>query len=216
MRAMPDVQRDAPDPHAISDVAALRAIYKAPLDGAIKKVMAALDRHCRAYIARSPFCVLATSDTKGNLDASPRGGPPGFLKIKDERTVMLPDWPGNNRLDGLENVIANPHVGLLLFVPGMNEMLRINGRARVTTDPGLMPLFLTDGKLPISIVMIEIDQVYLHCARALQRSALWDVSRQINRTTDFPTMGQMLADQIAGYDGAATDRMIEANKDKLY
>ena len=79
-----------------------------------------------------------------------------------------------------------------------------------------MPLFLTDGKLPISIVMIEIDQVYLHCARALQRSALWDVSRQINRTTDFPTMGQMLADQIAGYDGAATDRMIEANKDKLY
>ncbi len=211
---MPDDNRA--DPHLIADLTSLRAVYKTPFEGAVKKVMAALDQHCRAYIERSPFCVLATSDAKGNLDASPKGGPPGFIKIKNDRTVMLPDWPGNNRLDGLENIIANPRVGLLSFMPGMNEMLRLNGRASITTDPALKPLFVTDGKLPISVIVIQIDQVYLHCARALQRSALWDARAQVDRANAFPTMGKMLADQIAGYDGDATDRMIEQHKNDLY
>jgi PPOX class probable FMN-dependent enzyme len=204
-----------PDPHAVTDLAALRGIYKLPGEGAVKKVLPALDKHCRAYIERSPFWVLATSDAQGNLDASPKGGPPGFVKIKDDRTIMLPDWPGNNRLDGLENIVANPRVGLLSFVPGMNEMLRLNGRAVISVDPALKPLFTTDGKLPISVIVVSIDQVYLHCARALARSALWDANRHIDRAT-LPSMGQMLADQIAGYDGAATDRMIEKHKNDLY
>jgi len=204
------------DPHFIADLAALRAVYKTPFEGAVKKVLPALDIHCRAYIEKSPFWVLATADAHGNLDASPKGGPPGFVKIKDAHTVLLPDWPGNNRLDGLENIIANPHVGLLSFLPGMNEMLRLNGRAVISTDPALKPQFLTDGKLPISVIVVSVDQVYLHCARALQRSRLWDADRGIDRASAFPTMGQMLADQIAGYDGAATDRMIEQHKDSLY
>jgi len=211
---MPDAA--SPDPHALRTHAALRAVYKMPFEGAVKKVLPALDRHARAYIEKSPFCVLATSDAAGHLDASPKGGPPGFVKVTDGGTVMIPDWPGNNRLDGLENIIANPHVGVLLFVPGMNEMLRLNGRARITTDPALKPVFETAGKLPIAVIVIAVEQVYLHCARALDRSALWDASRHINRKTDFPTMGQMLADQIAGYDGQATDRMIEAHKNDLY
>ncbi|MSO98772.1 MAG: pyridoxamine 5'-phosphate oxidase family protein [Rhodospirillaceae bacterium] len=211
---MPDDIR--PDPHAILDRAGLRSIYKQPGDGAVRKVLTRLDVHCRAYIEKCQFLVLATSDAQGKLDASPKGGPAGFAKARDDKTIMLPDWPGNNRLDGLENIITNPHVGVLLFVPGMNEMLRLNGRAHITTDPALKPMFKTDGKLPISIIVIEIDQVYLHCARALQRSALWDVSRHIDRAKDFPTMGKMLADQIAGYDGVATDQMIEKHKNELY
>jgi uncharacterized protein len=204
------------DPHQILDRKALRAIYKEPMGGAVKKVLSRLDHHCRAYIAQSPFCVLATADVAGNLDASPKGGPVGCIKVKDDHTVLLPDWPGNNRLDGLENILGNPHVGLLLFVPGMNEMLRLNGRATITIDPTLKHVFETDGKQPLSIIVIRIDQVFLHCARALQRSALWDASRHVDRAKDFPTMGQMLADQIAGYDGAATDAMIEKHKGDLY
>jgi len=210
---MPDDVRT--DPHIIATREALRAVYKPAMDGAIKKVLTRLDTHCRQYIERSPFCVLATSDADGNLDASPKGGPAGFVTVADDRTVMLPDWPGNNRLDGLENLIDNPKVGLLFFLPGMNEMLRLNGRARISVDPALKAKFETDGHLPISVVVVEIDQVYLHCSRALQRSALWNPARHIDRAA-FPSMGRMLADQVAGYDAVATDKIIEANKDNLY
>ncbi|MCB2108098.1 MAG: pyridoxamine 5'-phosphate oxidase family protein [Rhodobacteraceae bacterium] len=202
--------------HLISDRATLRAVYKPPGDGAVRKVLPRLDVHCRAFIARSPFCVLATSDTDGNLDASPKGGPSGFVDVADDATVMMPDWPGNNRLDGLENILDNPHVGLLFFVPGMNEMLRLNGRARISVDPAHKSRFATSGKLPVSVIVVTIDQVYLHCARALQRAELWNPANYIDRKRDFPSMGTMLADQVAGYDGAATDRLIEANKHDLY
>jgi hypothetical protein len=211
---MPDSERL--DPHAVADRAALRAVYKPPGDGAVRKVLARLDRHARAFIAASPFCVLATADRTGNLDASPKGGPAGFVQVADDATVLLPDWPGNNRLDGLENILDNPHVGLLFFMPGMNEMLRLNGRARITADPALRARFETRGKLPISVVVVAVDQVYLHCARALQRAELWNPARHVDRARDFPSMGAMLADQIAGYDGAATDAFIEKHKDDLY
>lgn len=211
---MPDDQR--PDAHMIATHDRLRAVYKTPADAAVKKVLPALDRHCRAFIEQSPFCVLATADTDGNLDASPKGGPPGFVRVSAASTVMLPDWPGNNRLDGLENIIVNPRVGLLFFLPGMTEMLRLNGRARVSADPALKPQFETDGHLPMSVIVVTIEQVYLHCSRALQRSALWDSGRQIDRKTAFPTMGQMLADQIKGYDGDGVDRLIAANAGNLY
>ncbi len=210
---MPDGLKN--DPYAITDRATLRTVYKTPFEGAVKKVLPGLEKHSIAFIGLSPFCVLATSDVDGNLDASPKGGPAGFVKVRDAKTVMIPDWPGNNRLDGLENIITNPHVGLLFFVPGMNEMLRLNGRARITTDPALKTAFETKGKLPISVIIIEIDQVFLHCARALDRSKLWDGSLQIDRKS-FPTIGQVLADQIAGYDGVAIDALVEKHKDDLY
>lgn len=211
---MPDGGRK--DPFGLESLAALRAVYKPPSDGAVKKVLPTLDRHCRRFIELSPFCVLATSDSAGNLDASPKGGPAGFVKIADAATVMLPDWPGNNRLDGLENIVANPRVGLLFFLPGMTEMLRLNGRARISTDPNLKSQFQTDGHLPVSVIVIAIDQVYLHCSRALQRSALWDVSRQIDRGREFPSMGRMLADQVQGYDGDSADKLLAANAGNLY
>jgi hypothetical protein len=204
------------DPHGIFDRDALRRVYKPAGEGAVRKVLPALDAHCRTYIELCPFVVMASADGHGNLDASPKGGPPGFVKIADERTVLLPDWPGNNRLDGLENILAVPHVGLLFFLPGMNETLRLNGRARITTDPSLKELFKTEGKLPISVLVVTIDQVYLHCARALRRSNLWDASRHVDRKSALPSMGRMLADQIAGYDGAATDALIEKHKNDLY
>jgi PPOX class probable FMN-dependent enzyme len=138
------------------------------------------------------------------------------VKIADAATVMIPDWPGNNRLDGLENIVVNPHVGVLFFLPGMTEMLRLNGRARVTADPALKPRFATDGHLPISVIVVAIDQVYLHCARALQRSGLWDANRHIDRKATFPSMGRMLADQVAGYDGDGADRLLAANAGNLY
>ena len=202
--------------HLIADRAALRSVYKPAMDGAVRKVLTRLDKHCRAYIAQSPLCVLATADADGNLDASPKGGAPGFVHVADDTTVLLPDWPGNNRLDGLENILDNPHVGLLFFLPGMNEMLRVNGRAVISVDPALKAPFDTNGKLPISVIKITVDQAYLHCAKALQRAAFWDASRHIDRKRDFPSMGTMLADQIAGYDGAATDKFIEQHKDDLY
>jgi PPOX class probable FMN-dependent enzyme len=203
------------DSHVITDRTALRLVYKAPTDAAVKKVLPALDKHAVNFIALSPFCVLATSNEAGHLDASPKGGPAGFVKVRDANTVMIPDWPGNNRLDGLENIVSNAHVGVLFFVPGMNEMLRINGRGKITTDPALKPLFETKGKLPISVIVVETDQVFLHCARALDRSGLWDASRHIDRTS-FPTLGQILQDQVAGYDGAAVDALIEKHKNDLY
>lgn len=211
---MPDGER--PDPNIITDRAALRSVYKPPGDGAVRKVLPRIDRHARAFIEHSPFCVLATADCAGNLDASPKGGPAGFVRVADDTTVLLPDWPGNNRLDGLENILDNPQVGLLFFVPGMNEMLRLNGRARLTADPALRARFETGGKLPISVIVVTVDQVYLHCARALQRAELWNPARHVDRARDFPTMGAMLADQIAGYDGAATDAFIAQHKNDLY
>jgi PPOX class probable FMN-dependent enzyme len=203
------------DPHAIRDLAALRRVYKPPMGGAVRKVMPALDKHARAYLAASPFAVIATANADGVLDASPKGGPPGFIVPEDDRTLLIPDWPGNNRLDGFENILANPRVGILAFLPGMNEMLRINGRAALTVDPARRARLTTAGKLPISVMVVTVEEVYLHCARALQRSALWDASRHIDRKS-FPSMGTMLADQIAGYDGAATDRLIAAAQDQLY
>lgn len=203
------------DAYAIKDAASLRQIYKAPADTALKKDIGRIDVHVRRFLAHSPFAVIATSNAQGVQDASPKGGPAGFIVVQDERTVLIPDWPGNNRLDSLENLLVNPRIGILSFLPGMNEMLRMNGRAVITADPALRGRLQTDGKLPISVIVVTVEEVYLHCARALQRAALWDASKQIDRTS-FPTLGAMLADQIAGYDGPGADQRLAAREGDLY
>ncbi len=202
-------------PYIISDRDALRRVYKTPGESAVKKDIGHIDAHSRHFLAKSPFAVIATSNAAGVQDASPKGGPPGFIKAVDDRTLLIPDWPGNNRLDSLENILVNPRVGILSFLPGVNEMLRMNGRAEITTDPDVRARLSTDGKLPISVIVVTVEEVHLHCARALQRSALWDAATQIDRKS-FPTLGAILADQIAGYDGPGADQRLAARTGDLY
>ncbi|MBT5240603.1 MAG: pyridoxamine 5'-phosphate oxidase family protein [Rhodospirillaceae bacterium] len=201
--------------HHITSREQLRAVYKQPGEGAVKKVLPQLDEHCIAFIARCPFCVLSTAGANGRLDASPKGGDPGFLTVQDSATLLLPDWPGNNRLDSLENILENPQVGMMLLVPGMDETLRINGRAVLSTDSDLLASLAIKGKSPISVLVITVEEAYLHCARAVWRADLWNADKHIDRA-ELPTMGQMLADQVAGYDGAAVDKIIADNRHKLY
>ncbi len=199
----------------ISNVDQLRSIYKQPTDGAVKKVLKKLDKHCRAFINLCPFGVLSTCGSNGYLDASPKGGEPGFIHVLDEETILVPDWPGNNRLDSLENILANPHVGLLLLVPGIEETLRINGRVEISTNRDMLECTAIGRKKPISVLVIKVEEAYLHCARAVWRAELWNAEKHIKRG-EFPSMGQMLADQVQGYDAESTDKLIAENRYELY
>lgn len=202
--------------HEVTSREQLRALYGEPSERAVRKQMARLDAHCRTLIAHAPFLVLATADAQGRLDASPRGDAPGFVQVLDERTLLLPDRPGNNRTDSLSNVLENPHVGMLFMVPGMNETLRLNGRARITTDPALLEPHAVNGRAPKTGLLVAVEEVYLHCAKALIRSHLWDPERFVERST-LPTMGRMLADQIQGLDPEDAERYTEQSiRERLY
>ena len=203
------------DAYIIADRESLRRVYKAPGENAVKKDIGHIDAHVRHFLAKSPFAVIATSNAQGVQDASPKGGPPGFIVAQDDKTLLIPDWPGNNRLDSLENLLVNPRIGILAFLPGVNEMLRMNGRAVITTDPVLRAQLAIGGKQPISVLVVTVEEAYLHCARALQRSALWDASKQIDRKS-FPTLGTILADQVPGYDGPGADQRLAARASDLY
>jgi PPOX class probable FMN-dependent enzyme len=173
---------------------ALRRVYKSPNPRSVAKEIRLLDRHCLRFVELSPFLVMATSSAGGG-DVSPRGGPPGFVKALDPATLVIPDFPGNNRLDSLENILENGQVGLLFFVPGVDETLRVNGRATIDVDPDLRRLGTVDGKLPIAVIHVAVEQAYLHCGKALMRSALWDPAIQVDRAT-LPSIGEMIRDQI--------------------
>lgn len=188
----------------ITTLQALRAIYKPASERALKKEIPSLDVHATHFIGLSPFVVLSSSGANGDLDASPRGGEPGFVKVLDAQTLLIPDAPGNNRLDTLENIVATGQLGLLFLVPGFDETLRINGRAVLSTDaPDLQPF--ADAKRPPALVIrVSVASVYLHCAKSLMRSQLWDASRHLDRTS-MPTMGEMLRDQIQAFKGETID-----------
>ena len=196
--------------------AELRTVYPEPRPRAAQKVLDHLDVHCRNFIEMSPFCVLSTTGSNGRADASPRGDPPGFVKILDAHTLLIPDRPGNNQIDSLQNIIDHPVVGLLFFVPGMNETLRVCGSAEIVSDEELLAPLSVGGRAPLSGVKITIKDAFLHCGRALIRSRLWDPEVQIDRSS-YPTYGQVLADQIAGADAGAIDAdEDEANRKQLY
>lgn len=195
---------------------ALRAAYGEPSDLVRRKALDRLDRHCRALIQASPFVVIGTADAQGRQDVSPRGDPPGFVAVLDERRLLIPDRPGNKRLDSLANLLENPRVGLLFMIPGMNETLRVNGRGSIVTDPALLEPLAVQGKAPPSALLVEVEEAFLHCAKAFLRSKLWDPEAQVDRKR-FPTLGRMIADQIAGVDAEAADERIEeAYREKLY
>ena len=178
----------------ITSIDALRSRYAQPGERAVKKQLAALDVHCRRFVGLSPLLVISSASAAGRMDASPRGGEAGFVKVPDENTLLIPDSPGNNRLDTFANIIETGRAGLLFLVPGIDETLRINGTAELCDDPALLELARSERRLPKLVIRIGVEEAYLHCAKALMRSRLWAQESQVERSA-LPTMGRMIYDQ---------------------
>lgn len=179
----------------INNTETLRDLYGEPSFRAAKKGLGYLEKHGRNFIEKSPFALISTVDTKGKLDASPRGGAPGFVRIQSDTQILIPDAKGNNRVDSLSNIVETGQIGMLFLIPGIDETLRLNGTAQVSTDPELLDLFTSERNPPKACIVVDIEEVFLHCAKAFMRSRLWDPEAQIERSS-FPTMGQMLKDQL--------------------
>ncbi|HSW22664.1 MAG TPA: pyridoxamine 5'-phosphate oxidase family protein [Burkholderiaceae bacterium] len=178
----------------ITTTDALRDLYPQPRERALKKQLAAIDVHARRFIELSPFVVLASGSATSALDASPRGGAPGFVKVADAHTLLIPDSPGNNRLDSCRNIVETGGVGLLFMIPGFDETLRVNGSATLTTDAALLARCADERRTPRLVIRVAVREVYLHCAKAFMRSRLWEPDARLPRET-LPTMGQMINDQ---------------------
>ena len=197
--------------HAIQTIAQLQALFGQPGEASLKKEVPYLHPSYQALIAASPFAVLATNGP-GGLDAAPRGDAPGFVAVQDEKTLLLPERRGNNRIDSLRNILADPRVALLFLIPGVGETLRVNGSARITVAPELLARFAVDGKPPQCVIEIEVETVYFQCARAIQRSKLWaPLPEGVRR--EVPTPGAILSALTdAAFDGAAYDRELPARQ----
>ncbi len=180
----------------VTDEATLRGLHYAPMSRATNKVIDHIDKHCRAIVELSPFCVIATQSPAGS-DVSPRGDPPGFVKIIDKKHLLLPDRVGNNRLDSMANILIDPTVGLLFFVPGMGETLRINGTAQITNDERLLEPCTVQGRAPKVALLITVVEAFLHCSKALTRSQLWKTEQHIDRSI-LPSYTEMLMDHASG------------------
>ena len=181
----------------VEDIREIREIYGHPQEPAVKKQLPKLEKHSRAFIALSPFLVMATTDPSGLCDASPKGDAPGFVHVLDDQTLLIPDRLGNNRIDTISNLLECSGVGLIFFVPGLRETLRVNGRARITTDPALLEPCTVQGKAPRSGILVTAEEVYFHCGKALIRSDLWNPEKHIAQK-DFPSLGIIINEQIGG------------------
>ena len=182
----------------------LERLYKAPHPFVLKKCIDRLDVHARSFIALSPFCVVSSSDQDGRLDVSPRGGSPGFIHVDDDHTLLMPDRPGNNRLDTLRNVVGGTgRLGMMFMIPGFEDVLRVNGRADLIDDPDRLAAFEDFGKLPITLVRVAVEEVFFHCPKAIMRSGLWEQESQIPRET-LPTLTEMVSEQL-GFPRAVVD-----------
>jgi PPOX class probable FMN-dependent enzyme len=206
-----------PDPqHDLTQLAALEALFEPVKEASILKEIDHVDANYAAWIAASPFCVLATVGPEG-LDCSPRGDAPGFVRVLDDRTLLIPDRRGNNRIDSLRNIVADPRVALLFFIPGQGETLRVNGRCRLSTDPALCAGFEVQGKLPKLVLVVSVETAFFQCSRALVRSRLWDGAEHVS-PGDLPTPGKILADiSSQRIDAAEYDRELPGRvKTTLY
>jgi uncharacterized protein len=201
----------------IETIGALRAVYDQPSKGAAAKQIDRIDAHCRRFIELSPFVCIGTISGDGRADVSPRGGEPGFAHVLGPNLIAIPDRPGNNRLDNLCNILSNPAVGLLFFIPGFEDMLRVNGKARITTDAVLTHRFAVDERLPVSVLLIEVSEAQHHCAKAIKRAGLWNPAAYVDRRS-FPTPGQILRDHIQLETSvAAIDAFVEKDaRERLY
>ncbi|MEQ8349048.1 MAG: pyridoxamine 5'-phosphate oxidase family protein [Sneathiellaceae bacterium] len=204
------------DSHRISDPAALREIYGEPMKLALEKVVTRIDEMCRTMIERAPLVVISTADAAGRQDVSPKGDAPGFVAILDENTLAIPDRKGNNRLDGLENLLANPNIALLFMIPGYRETLRVNGRARISADPALCARFAVQGKAPVTVTLVDVDEAFIHCGKALIRSKLWAPESQVTKE-DMPSAGQLFKMKDRRMDAAEVNERLETNyREELY
>jgi PPOX class probable FMN-dependent enzyme len=203
-------------PDTLTTPAEIRDHYGAPSALAASKTIHHLDRHARAFIALSPFVVIASADADGNCDATPRGDAPGFISVTDEHTLLIPDRRGNNRVDTLLNIAANPRIGLLFLVPGFGETLRVNGRVSITTDPGRLESLMAGGKVPSSAIVLAVDEVFFHCAKAMIRSEIWNPERHQDRAS-FPSLGRIIAEQVGGVNADTAEANIaDSYRSKLY
>lgn len=187
---------DNRDEFAVTSLEALASIYKTPADGVLRKVTDYISEPGRAFIAASPFIILATA-TEDGIDCSPKGDAPGFVQLSDDRTLLIPDRPGNNRIDGMKNIIANPRVGIIFLVPGVNETFRVNGKAHISVAPALLSRFLVQGKPPRAVLVIKVDEAFAHCPKALVRSNLWQASGR-GRPAGVPGIGEFAAFRDSG------------------
>lgn len=181
----------------ISTETALRELFPPTHDIALKKSLDHVDQHARDFIARAPFLCISTQNANGAADVSPRGDPPGFVKLLDDRTLLIPDRPGNNRLDTLSNILENPNVGLIFIVPGFDETIRVNGTATLTTDPDLLKLMAVNDRTPTLAIAVHVDEVFIHCAKAFRRSGLWDSAHRQDRS-EMPSLMKIILDQTTG------------------
>lgn len=199
----------------VKDEVALRRLYPATHDLAIQKVQQTLGAHAQAFIRRSPFLCLGTQDLNGRADVSPRGDPPGFVQIMDGSTLAIPDRPGNNRLDSLSNILQNPTVALLFMIPGFGETLRVNGSARIVADPRLLESMRVNDRLPNLAIVVRVREVFLHCAKALRRSHLWDPAHRQDRC-EMPSLIKMILDETTGAPAEEDMRKADAELEEDY
>jgi PPOX class probable FMN-dependent enzyme len=202
--------------HQITDLQALERLYGNPAAPSMRKEIDYLHPHYQAFIAAAPFVTLATAGPDG-LDVSPRGDPAGFVHVEDEHTLLLPDRRGNNRIDSLRNIISDARVALLFLIPGIGETLRVNGRAAISVDPALLERFAMDGKLPRSVLRIQVETVFFQCSRAILRSRLWDPEAQLDRAA-LPSAGTILKDLSGGEVGGKQydDELPERLRTSIY
>ncbi|WP_113467984.1 pyridoxamine 5'-phosphate oxidase family protein [Rhizobium mayense] len=187
---------------AIDDEQSLRELFEPTHSLALLKCQESLGEHAREFIRRSPFLCIGSQHPDGKADVSPRGDPPGFVKVLDERTIAIPDRPGNNRLDTLANIVANPNVGLLFVIPGFEDTLRINGQAALTRDPEILKDMAVAGRVPKLAIIVSVSEVFLHCAKAFRRSRLWSADHFQDRS-EMPSLIKMILDETTG---APTDQ----------
>ncbi len=197
--------------HTITSIEQLEALYGQPSGPAVAKEIDYISDGYRKLIEAAPFVAIATGGPEG-LDCSPKGDAAGFVRILDERTLALPDRPGNNRIDGFRNILRNPHIALLFLIPGVGETLRVNGRAEISIEPALMQSFAVNGKLPRSVLVVHVETIFFHCSKAIVRSKLWDEATKIERKS-LPSTGTIIAEVSKGklggedYDRAAPERI---------
>ncbi|MFE1245048.1 pyridoxamine 5'-phosphate oxidase family protein [Fictibacillus sp. NPDC058756] len=182
------------------------------------KVISTIDQHCRVFIGKSPFLVLATSDADGNCDSSPRGDAPGFVYVLDDKHLIIPDRPGNKRVDSMFNILANPRVGLLFLIPGMSETLRINGEAAIIRDEDILGKMAVNGKTPLLGIAVKVEQCFMHCGKAFKRSGLWEPDRWPAKE-NLPNAAKILADHVnlpEMTEDVVAEALLDGYKNKLY
>ncbi|TLS35475.1 pyridoxamine 5'-phosphate oxidase family protein [Pseudalkalibacillus caeni] len=195
----------------ISSEEELRDIIGNPGELAANKVISYLDKNCNDFISKSPFLVLSTSNTAGACDASPRGDSPGFVLTVDEKHLVIPERPGNRRIDSIKNILENPHVGLIFVIPGLEETLRINGKASITRDPELLSRMEVKGRSPLVAIGIEVEEAFIHCAKAFKRSGLWNHQSWLEKEK-LPHIAKVLAEH-ASLPDYSTEKVSEGLKE---